>query len=312
LVLGFWWGIPTSILLTAVVPAKSAFAQEEVTVTADPETGEVRLPDPGPQPGYPQAHLWRPLALEQWQVEIPAEARLGLDSGATLEPIDVVFGASLGVLDQLQTSVLLDLRAAPAPATPSPPAPASAAEVRIAQAMEFEATYAVYTSGTSAFSLAGSVWFWLTLRPDPVLLLAPTLVGVWRIARLFGLRAALTVPLTLQIKGTKDDLGNWLWRESVVVDITSALSAPYQAIAGAKEAVLFVLRPEFQPFEWMWLGVGAGIGVRGSDDLIVPLDFELGFTPWGPIDVYANFVFPDIQSLGPDSRMLTLGLRGRI
>jgi hypothetical protein len=302
LVLGSWWGIPTSILLTAVVLAGDAFAQEEVTATADPQTGEVRLPDPGPQPGYPQAHLWRPLALDQWQVEIPAEARLGLDSAATLQPIDVVFGASLGVLDQLQTSVLLDLRAASAPALPSPPAPASAAEVRIAHAMEFEATYAVYTSGTSAFSLAGSVWFWLTLRPDPVLLLAPTLVGVWRIVPFFGLRAALTVPLTLQIKQN----------ESVAVDVTSALSVPYQAIAGAKEAVLFILRPEFQPFDWMWLGVGAGIGVRGSDDLIVPLDFELGFTPWGPIDVYANFTFPDLQSLGAETRTLTLGLCGRI
>jgi hypothetical protein len=292
LVPGSWWGIHAPLLLGLSLLTRASAAQEEVTATADPQTGEVRLPDPGPQPGYPQAHLWRPLALEQWQVEIPVETRLGLDSGATLEPIDVVFGASLGVLDQLQTSVLLDLRAAADPA----------GDARIAHAMEMEATYAVYTSGTSAFSLAGSVWFWLTLRPDPVLLLAPTLVGVWRIVPLFGLRAALTVPLTLQIKQN----------ESVVVDITSALSAPYQAIAGAKEAVLFVLRPEFQPFEWMWLGVGAGIGVRGSDDLIVPLDFELGFTPWGPIDVYANFTFPDIQSLGPETRTLTLGLRGRI
>ena len=271
----------------------------------DGDAGAVELPDPGPRPGYPQAHLWRPLALEQWQVEIAADGRLGLDAGAVLEPADVVFGASLGVLDALQAGVLLDLRATPELGAPG----------RLAHALEMEATYAVFTSGNGAFGLAGSIWFWITLRENPALVLAPTVFGVWRIVDMLGLRAALSVPVRLQTMRPE-----YFW-----VDIPGALStpvhfecAPLDPTTGestgpcADTVLLFVLRPEFQPVDWLWLGVGVGVAARGADDVIVPLDFELGLTPWGPLDVLVNFAFPDLQSLGADKRTLTVGLRGRI
>ena len=277
------------LALAAALPAS---AQEEVVQRADPDTAEVALPDPGPQPGYPQNQLWRPLALEQWQVELAVDGRLGLDAGAALEPTDVVFGGALGVLEGLQASVMLDLRAAPEPGGPA----------RVAQALEMEATYAVFTSGAQSFALAGSIWLWLTLREDPALVLAPTVFGVWRIAGWFGLRAALSVPLRLQIKQ-----GEQVW-----VDVPGAFSTSLRFDDGADTALLFVLRPQFQPLDWLWVAVGAGVAARGTDDVIVPLDFELGLTPWGPIDVFANFAFPDLQSIGIDKRTLTVGLRGRI
>ncbi|MBI5499990.1 MAG: hypothetical protein HY907_07085 [Deltaproteobacteria bacterium] len=259
---------------------------------ADPDTAAVALPDPGPRPGYPQAHLWRPLAFEQWQVELAADGRLGLDAAAEWKPSDVVFGGSLGLLDELQAGVLLDLRAAPEP---------GAAE-RVAHALELEATYAVFTSGAQHLALAGSIWFWITLREDPALVLAPTVFGVWRVVDMFGFRAALSVPVRLQIKQD----------EQIWVEIPGAFSTALRFDAGADTALLFVLRPEFQPLDWLWVAVGAGVAARGTDDVVVPLDFELGLTPWGPIDVFANFAFPDLQSIGTDKRTLTVGLRGRI
>lgn len=119
---------------------------------------------------------------------------------------------------------------------------------------------------------------------------------------MFGVRAALTVPFTLQIKQD----------ESLWADIPAAQGLPVEAVAGAKEALLFALRPEVQPLDWLWLGAAVGVGVRGSKDLIVPVDFELGVTPWEHINLYADFALSDVQTLGADERMLTVGARGRI
>ena len=276
------------LLLLRVGTAK---AQEEVTSFPDPETGAVEMPDPGPQPPYPQAHLWRPLALEQWQVELVVDGRMSLDTGAVAHPSDVIFGASFGIIDQLQATVNLDLRAARAP---------DAANPEVAYALEVGGAYAVLTSGTEAFSAAGGLSIWIPLqgsdtRPvtsmlqgvwrdiapqaPPYPTLVPTLEAVWRIASAFGLRMVLALPVTL-----KDN---------------------------PAEILSFVLRPEVQPLDWLWLSVGAGIALAGSDDLLAPLDFELGLTPWRYFDVFASLVFPDLQESGVDVRTLTVGLRVR-
>ncbi len=273
------------------LPATPARAQEEVTAYPDPGTGAVELPDPGPQPPYPQAHLWRPLALEQWQVELVVDGRLSLDTGAVAHPSDVIVGASLGIIDQLQATVNLDLRAARAPA---------AADPEVAYALEVGGAYAVFTSGTGALSAAGGLSIWIPLQGSdslpatsmlqgvwrgiapqapPYPTLAPTLQAVWRIAYAFGLRVLLALPVTLKDKPT--------------------------------EILSFVVRPEVQPLDWLWLSVGAGIALAGTSDLLAPFDVELGFTPWRYFDVFGSLVFPDLSGLGVDARTLTVGLRVR-
>jgi hypothetical protein len=268
-----------------------ATAQDEVTVIPDPATGTVAMPDPGPQPPYPQAHLWRPLALDQWQVELVVDGRMSLDTGAVAHPSDVIFGASLGIVDQLQASVNLDLRAARAPDAVNP---------EVAYALEVGGAYAVLTSGTGALSAAGGLSIWIPLqgsdsRPATSMLqgvwrgiapqappyptLVPTIQAVWRIVSAFGLRLVLALPVTL-----KDN---------------------------PAEILSFFVRPEVQPLDWLWLSAGAGIALAGSDNLLAPLDFELGFTPWRYFDVFASLVFPDLQELGVDARTLTVGLRVR-
>jgi len=161
--------------------------------------------------------------------------------------------------------------------------------------MEVGGTYAVFSSGTGVFSVAGTLSLWipilapgnLTALPTtipavdpPKLTLFPTLFGVWRIVRPFGLRMTLSLPVTLA--------------------------------ESPSEVLSLFLRPEVQPLDWLWLNVGAGIALSNGDDLLVPLDFELGVTPWGPLDLYASFAFPDLQGLGAEQRLLMVGARFRI
>ncbi len=264
-----------------VLGAGTAAAQEEVTALADPETGAIELPDVGPRPPYPQAHLWRPLTLRQWQVEALADGRSAFDAGAVWHPSDVVFGASLGFLEQLQATVTLDLRAARAPGAANP---------EVAYAMDVGGTYAVYTTGDDVLSAAGALDLWIPLQATaaqtsmppadpPYPTLVPLLQAVWRIVQPFGLRVALSLPVTLSSKAT--------------------------------EILSLIVRPEVQPLDWLWLDVGAGISLRGSRDLLVPLDFELGLTPWRHFDVFASFGFPDLVGFGVGHRTLIMGLRVR-
>lgn len=256
--------------LVLALRAAPGAAQEPVTAEPDPATGRIELPDPGPRPSYPQAHLWRPLALPSWHVELAADARLGMDVGTEAQPVDAVVGFALGLVENLQASAAIELRAAGA---------AGATGADVVHATQVGGTYAVYSLGTGALTVAGSLDLWIPIQAGGDLVLIPTIHGVWRIVDSFGVRAALSIPFTLT-------------------------SEP-------RETLSVLLRPEVQPLDWLWLSVGSGVALANSEDLIVPLDFELGFTPWGPIDILARFAFPDLQSIGLDHRELTAGLRGR-
>jgi hypothetical protein len=271
--------------------AATAKAQAEATEVPDQATGAVEMPDPGPQPPYPQAHLWRPLALDQWQVEVVVDGRMSLDTGAVAHPSDVIFGASLGVIDQLQATVNLDLRATRTP---------EAANPEVAYALEVGGAYAVFTSGTGALSAAGGLSIWIPLQGSDSLPATSMLQGVWR-----GIAPQAppypTLVTTLQA----------VWRIVSAFGLRMVLALPVTLKDNPAEILSFVVRPEVQPLDWLWLNVGAGIALAGSDDLLAPLDFELGFTPWRYFDVFASLVFPDLQESGVDVRTLTVGLRVR-
>jgi len=276
------------LLIVDTLPAR---AQEEATTHLDPATGAIELPDAGPQPPYPQAHLWRPLALEQWQVELVVDGRMSLDTGTVAHPSDVIFGASLGVIDQLQATVNLDLRAARAP---------NAANPEVAYALEVGGAYAVLTSGTGALSAAGGLSLWIPLQGSDTLPVTSMLQGAWRVIAPQAPPYPTLVP-TLQA----------VWRIVGAFGLRMVLAFPVTLKDNPAEILSFVLRPEVQPLDGLWLNVGAGIALVGSDDLLAPLDFELGFTPWRYFDVFASLVFPDLQGLGVDARTLTVGLRVR-
>jgi hypothetical protein len=264
--------VPLVAIFSCLLPLVSApvAAQEPGVARPDPATGRIELPAPGPRPGWPQAHLWRPLALESWQFETSVEGRLGLDAGDELRPSDVVLGVSLGTVANLQADASFELRAAQAP---------DATGDDIAHAAQAGGTYVAYTSGTSMLSAAGSLALWIPIQAAEDLALVPTIFGVVRLARPFGFRVALSLPVTL----TSDP----------------------------QEVLSFVLRPEVQPLAWLWLDVGAGVALAGADDLLVPLDFEIGLTPWTPLDLVASFAFPDLEGSGPDCRSVKVAVRFR-
>lgn len=274
----------------ALMPTAAA-AQEPVQATSNPATGEFELPDPGPPPPYPQARLWRPLALTPWEAELAADGVLGLDAGSELEPTDVVVGVALGLVERVQADLSLQLRAAPAP---------GAAEPDVAYAMEFGGTYAFFSGGTSAFAAAGSLAVWMPLEAwgEQPVRIEPTLFGVWRAVRWFGLWAALALPFS-------------------IADDSQENAPPVEMLT------LLSVRPQLQPLDWLWFSAEAGIGLRGGDDLVVPLELTLGVTPWSPFDLVATFSFPDLKLdqptepgvppvEGPDHRRLTVGLRVRV
>lgn len=269
----------------------SAAAQDSVPATADPVTGEVVLPDPGPPPAYPQARLRRPLSLPQWEAELVVDGVLGLDAGFETEPVDVVCGAALGVLARLQVELLLDLRAVRAP---------GAAEPDVAYAMAVGGTYAFFSGGTGDLAAAGSLAVRIPLEAwgEQAVRVEPALYGVWRIARWFGLWGTLALPFT-------------------VADESRENAPPVEVLTQVS------VRPHFQPLDWLWIAAEVGVGLRGRDDLVVPLDMTLGVTPWSPFDLVATFSFPDLKAdeaveaglpavEGPEHRRLTVALRVRV
>ncbi|MBN1773833.1 MAG: hypothetical protein JXB32_21410 [Deltaproteobacteria bacterium] len=268
-----------------------AAGQEAASATADPVTGEVELPDPGPPPAYPWSRLQRPLSLTQWEAELVVDGVLGLDVGFETEPTDVVFGTALGILDRLQAELLLDLRAVRAP---------GAAEPDVAYALEAGGTYAFFSGGAGDLAAAGSLSVWIPLESwgGPPVRIEPTIFGVWRIARWFGIWGALAMPFSI----ADDSVEN---------------APPVEVLT------MLTVRPHFQPFDWLWFAAEAGIGLRGGDDLVVPLELTLGLTPWFPFDLAATFSFPDLKLdepaepgvpavEGPEHRRLTVGLRVRL
>lgn len=254
-------------------------------------TGEIALPDPGPPPPYPQALLRRPLSLPPWEAELVVDGVLGLDAGFETEPTDVVFGTALGILDRLQAELLLDLRAVRSPGAPEPD---------VAHAMEVGGTYAFFSGGTGDLAAAGSLAVWIPLEAwgEQAVRVEPTLCGVWRIAWWFGVWGTLALPFT-------------------VADESRENAPPVEVLTQVS------VRPHLQPLDWLWVAAEAGVGLRGRDDLVVPLDLTLGVTPWSPFDLVATFSFPDLQQdedaepgapavEGPEHRRLTVGLRVRV
>lgn len=278
LVLGSLWSVP-------------AAGQEPSRSIADPVTGELELPEPGPPPSYPQSRLSRSLALPQWEAELVVDGVLGLDGGHVTAPTDVVFGTALGIVAHVQAEVLLDLRAVPAP---------GAAEPDVAYGMQVGGTYAFYSSGTSTLAAAGSLAVWIPLEAwgEQPVRVEPTLYGVWRIVPWLGLWGALALPFTV----ADDSLEN---------------------LPPVEVLTLLKVRPHLQPLDWLWFAVESGIGLRGRDNLVVPVELTLGLTPWSPFDLVATFAFPDLKvdeaaepgvppTEGADHRRLTLGLRVRV
>jgi hypothetical protein len=273
-----------------VVPAAAA-GEEPVYTRADPVTGEIELPDPGPPPTYPQSQLDRSLSLPQWEAELIVDGVLGLGAGVESEPTDIVFGTALGIVDRVQAELTLDLRAVRAPGT---------AEPDVAYALEVGGTYAFLSTGTGNLAAAGSLAVWIPLEAwgDQPVQIDPELYAVWRAASWFGLWGVLALPFT-------------------IADASEENAPPVVVLT------LLTVRPHLQPLDWLWFSAESGIGLRGGDDLVVPLELTLGVTPWSPFDLVATFSFPDLKidavvepgvppAEGPDHRRLTVGLRVRV
>jgi hypothetical protein len=276
--LAAWLAVSSSLAAAPAVRAEPAVPGPD---------GRIPLPDPGPRPPFAASRLDHPLSPGQWSLEILLDARASLVPEETWAPTDVLVGARLGLLERLDLGVAVELRASAAP---------GATEADVAHAVDVGANYVVFDAGSGLFTLAATLAAWIpaqasgetTVRspflpvpmrhPDDAVLI-PAVRGLFRFLPWLGLGLTLSLPVTLT-----DD---------------------------AREVLGFEIRPHFQPLDWLWVAVGATFALAGNDDFRAPFEVELGFTPWGPIDLFAVLAFPDLDGLGADHRVLLGGLRVR-